>query len=183
MSDIHTQTMSILLCKKCGLYKSADRKVVGQYPAGICNIAFVGEAPGEQENISGKPFVGASGQFLRAEIDKAGIMKFAILNAVKCHPPENRPPTDEEIRKCHIFLSRQLRTLRPKVIVLLGRSAFKAVMGYDCKVTEMAGKIRRVKSGARVVVLPHPAAILRNRPAYIQLWNTGIELIKRLVKS
>ena len=174
--------MGILLCKKCGLYKSANKKVVGQYPFGRCDVAFIGEAPGEQENITGKPFVGISGRFLRREIEEAGIIHFAILNAVKCHPPDNRPPTDAEIKACHLFLSRQLKTLKPKVIAILGRSAFKAVMGYECVIGDWACKTKKIKSGAIVVVLPHPAAILRNRPAYITLWDTGMKLVKKLVK-
>jgi DNA polymerase len=182
--NLNTITYGILLCKKCQLSKSANRKVVGDLPvSGKCEVVFIGEAPGYHEDIAGKPFVGQSGKFLRNELYEAGMKNYAILNAVKCRPPDNRRPTDDEVAACHLFLKRQIGCLRPKVIVLLGRTAFKAVMGRECNIVEQANSPPIMKYRAWVVTMPHPAALSYSRAKYEPLWRLGIKTIRRLVRK
>lgn len=123
------------------------------------DVLFVGEAPGRDEDLQGKPFVGRAGKLLDKWIDEIGIEKYAIINIVKCRPPNNRVPTKEEINACLPHFINQVKELNPKLIVSLGRIACTVLIGRS-EVTENIGKIFKTKYG-RVIVFPHPSYVLR----------------------
>jgi len=124
MNTLKSINEEILSCQKCGLYKTRTHAVPGDGNMNA-DIMFVGEAPGKAEDIQGKPFVGAAGKFLDellAEIDLKRSDIF-ITNIVKCRPPNNRDPQDNEISVCWPYLEEQVKLIKPKLIITLGRYA------------------------------------------------------------
>lgn len=154
-------------CRRCRLHESRTRIVFGDGNP-QARIVFVGEGPGAEEDAQGLPFVGRAGQLLTAMIEntaqREGIpLKRAdvyICNVVKCRPPENRTPRPDEIETCSPFLFRQLRVIRPKVIVALGATAARALLGAREGVTKLRGKWYRWEN-IPVMVTYHPSFLLR----------------------
>ena len=131
-------------------------------------IMLVGEAPGAQEDESGKPFVGRAGKFLESVLDDNGVNRESVFitNVLKCRPPSNRRPDDDEIKSCMPYLSEELRKVRPKIVVALGFVAIKAITGSSEKLGEIIGReIDVVLDGMKLRVVPcyHPSAAMRNR--------------------
>lgn len=162
MNPINELKTKIENCRLCALSQSRRNFVFGdgnpQSP-----ILFIGEAPGEQEDLRGIPFVGRAGQLLDkllAEIDLQRSDVF-IANVLKCRPPANRDPLPEEIALCEPYLHEQIRIINPKVIVALGRIAGKTLLKKDLALKEMRGKTLQYQ-GVDLMVTYHPAAILRN---------------------
>ncbi len=126
-------------------------------------VMFVGEGPGEQEDIQGEPFVGPAGKLLDSYLEAIGLdrERVYIANTVKCRPPQNRDPKDEEMECCMPFLRRQTKLIDPDIIVCLGRVAACKLIGADFKVTRQHGQwIKRGKF--YMMGTFHPAALLRN---------------------
>lgn len=149
----------ILDCTACDLCKSATRKVIGRGSKDP-TILFIGEAPGAKEDETGVPFVGPSGKQLNKMVEYLSIIKedYAIVNAVKCRPPNNRNPTTQEIYACKPFLKEQIKSLNPKIIILLGNISEKAISIMPLE----RGKIYTF-SGRIVIKVYHPAALLYQR--------------------
>ncbi len=158
----------IMRCKRCPLYKTRKNPVPGE---GRCDaeIMFVGEAPGAREDETGRPFVGAAGKLLTELLEGIGVKRedVYITNVVKCRPPGNRDPTEEEIAACSPYLLRQIKAIKPKIIVALGRHAAKFLYGQAglkwVNMTRMHGKIYdAVISGVEIKLMAtyHPAAAL-----------------------
>ena len=183
----------ILKCTRCPLYKSVNKKVVGD---GNINseIVFIGEAPGREEDLQGKPFVGKAGKLLTEMIENVLGLKrkdVYITNVLKCRPPNNRDPKIEEINACSIFLEKQLEIIKPRVIVCLGRFSTAWVLKYfgitkdfDFKISKYRGKVIKVnKWGREVIIFPtyHPAAILY-RKNLIEEYKKDFEKIRELLK-
>ncbi|MDR0309442.1 MAG: uracil-DNA glycosylase [Candidatus Methanoplasma sp.] len=152
-------------CRLCGLCEGRTRLVL---PSGDLNspIVFVGEAPGEREDLSGKPFVGKSGKLLDSIMEEEGVdrSKVMITNTVKCRPPNNRDPTKEEMKACRPFLDHELSGR--KVIIGLGKSACRDLLGYEGKMGDIVNKKMSIKvMGKDVLFIPtyHPAACIYNR--------------------
>lgn len=152
-----------LQCQKCDLAKTRHNVVFG---VGVpdAEILFIGEGPGENEDLQGEPFVGKGGmlldKFLTA-IDLSREKNIYIANMVKCRPPHNRDPSQEEIDACIGYLRKQTALLKPKIIVCLGRIAACALMEKNFKVTKQHGQwIER--NGIAMMGTFHPAALLRN---------------------
>ena len=129
---------------------------------------LVGEAPGAQEDESGKPFVGRAGKFLESVLQDNGVDRKSVFitNVVKCRPPGNRRPDEDEIRSCRPCLTDELRKVRPKIVVALGFTAIRALTGSSEKLGEIIGKETDVDfDGMALKVMPcyHPAAAMRNR--------------------
>lgn len=127
------------------------------------DLMFVGEGPGEQEDLAGEPFVGRSGQLLdRLMLEEMGITRrdCYIANVVKCRPPGNRDPLPDEIAACRPFLEAQLEIIDPKVVVTLGNFATKLLLGTTEGITRLRGKAYPV-GGRSLVPTYHPAAVLR----------------------
>ena len=149
------------ICDKCPLGKTKTNTVFG---CGNQNarLMFVGEAPGEQEDKQGIPFVGAAGKLLDKYLDAVEILRdeVYIANILKCRPPHNRDPLPEEGDACIGFLREQVKLIRPEIIVCLGRISAMRLIKPDFKITREHGVI--VKKGAfAMTAVYHPAALLR----------------------
>lgn len=154
-------------CMKCGLSKGRKSVVGGDGPLDAA-IAFIGEAPGEREDAMGKPFVGRSGKFLDSVLAANGIerRKVFITNVVRCRPPGNRRPSEEEMQSCRPFLLDELRKVRPKVVVTLGASALHSLTGFSGKLGEVVGEEQELTlSELQFSLVPcyHPSVAMRNR--------------------
>ena len=155
-----------LLCEKCPLREGRTQVVFG---VGNRNakVLFIGEGPGEQEDLQGKPFVGRSGQYLDKLLASVGLTRekdLYIGNIVKCRPPHNRDPLPEEQDACIDWLRAQTALIKPKIIVCLGRIAAMKIIRSDFKITKEHG-IFYEKNGVLMMATLHPAALLRNPAA------------------
>jgi len=167
-------------CRLCGLHAGRGKIVM---PSGDLDsrVAFVGEAPGENEDYWGKPFVGRSGKLLDRILNEEGVprSKIMITNTVKCRPPNNRDPTEEEMRICRPFLEYELSS--KDIIVCLGKSACRSLLGYTGKMGDVVNKRMAANIGGRIVtVIPtyHPAACIYNRDSVEGLRET-IRAVKK----
>ena len=156
-------------CERCGLCQTRHNVVFG---VGVedADILFIGEGPGEQEDLTGIPFVGPAGKLLDEMLSIIDIDRKEncyIANIVKCRPPHNRDPKPEEQEACIGYLREQVRLIRPKIIVCLGRIAAQRLMDPDFRVTRQHGQFIN-KKGTRMMGTFHPAALLRN-PDFIPL--------------
>ncbi len=156
-------------CCRCRLCKTRTNVVFGEGDPQT-NLMFVGEAPGEQEDLQGRPFVGRAGQLLTKFLNLYGVSrdKVYITNVVKCRPPNNRNPAPDEIEACYPFLEKQIELIAPEVILCLGAFAARTILNLPEKtpISRIRGKEHRVKFREReIVVIPtfHPAYLLRNR--------------------
>ncbi len=151
-------------CYKCGLGKTRKNTV---FSDGSANspILLIGEAPGADEDKAGVPFVGRAGRLLTKLIEDAGLSRqkdFYICNTVKCRPPENRVPADEEKQMCENFLIGQIKIVKPKVIVLCGATSAKSFLGGKIKISEARGRWYKVLDNIDATVIFHPSYLLRN---------------------
>ncbi|MGN0478206.1 MAG: uracil-DNA glycosylase family protein, partial [Hominenteromicrobium sp.] len=152
-----------LNCRKCGLCETRTNVVVGVGNPGA-KILFIGEGPGENEDLQGEPFVGRGGQLLDkmlAAVDLDRKTNIYIANIVKCRPPKNRDPLPEEQEACIGWLRNQVALIRPKIIVCLGRIAAMRIIKPDMKITKEHGQFFE-KNGTLLMATLHPAALLRN---------------------
>ncbi|MGA1974131.1 MAG: uracil-DNA glycosylase [Conexivisphaerales archaeon] len=152
-------------CTKCDLCRGRTNAVPGEGPANA-RIMLLGEAPGRTEDSTGRPFAGQAGRMLDRALSKAGLKRedVFITSVVKCRPPENREPDDDEIEACKSFLERQVDALKPKVIVLLGRVAYLSLTGRKSSIQRgPAGPYR----GAVLYATCHPAVALHGRPRWL----------------
>ena len=159
-------------CLKCELGKTRKNFVfgVGDFNA---SLLLVGEAPGEQEDLSGEPFVGRAGKLLDkmlSAINRSRENDVFICNVLKCRPPDNRDPSKEEISKCEPYLVNQIDLIQPKLIVALGRVAGKTLLGVDKSLKDMRNTIHSYH-GTNLIVTYHPAALLRNSNWKPDAWN------------
>ena len=167
-------------CRACALCDSRTQTVfgVGHWQA---HWMVVGEAPGEQEDLSGEPFVGAAGQLLdrmlaalsltRAEDGPAPpAQRVYIANTLKCRPPRNRNPVAEESAQCEPYLVRQIQLLQPRLILAMGRFAVQSLLRSDEPIGRLRGRVHRYQ-GVPLVVTYHPAYLLRNLPDKAKAWE------------
>lgn len=150
-------------CAKCGLCKTRHNVVVGVGNP-EADVLFIGEGPGENEDLQGEPFVGRAGKLLDkmlTAVDLDRNKNIYIANIVKCRPPQNRDPKPEEQEMCIEWLRSQVRLIKPKIIVCLGRISAQKLIDPNLKITKEHGKF--IKKG-NFLMMPmfHPAAILRN---------------------
>lgn len=151
-----------LECRKCDLCAQRNHVVFGVGPRDA-EILFVGEGPGQQEDLLGEPFVGAAGHFLDDMLSIIGLGRHNcyIANIVKCRPPQNRDPLQIEQDACMPWLRMQTRLLRPKIIVCLGRIAAMKLIREDFKISREHGQWTE-KGGIWFTALYHPSALLRD---------------------
>jgi DNA polymerase len=149
----------IKTCYRCPLAGGRTKTVPGEGP-GRAGLLLVGEAPGKDEDRAGLPFVGRAGSVLDRALKEAGIdrAEVFITNVVKCRPPDNRRPKKEEVEACRPYLESQIEIVGPKVVILMGNAATKAVLGVE-GVTNLRGQL----FSDLFLVTFHPAAVLRNR--------------------
>lgn len=174
-------------CKRCELHKDANCRVFGTGNT-KAEIMFIGEAPGADEDKHGVPFIGQSGQLLRAEMKEAGIndQEVYITNTVKCRPKDNRDPAPEEMQACSSFLQSQIKLIKPKVIVAVGRHAIRAVTGSKDKITKIRGTHLSTPFLQSAIVIPiyHPSYVMRNlhtqTQAVLNEFRRDLKYIKEL---
>ena len=149
-------------CRNCSLWEGRTNVVFG-VGSRQAEVLFIGEGPGENEDLQGEPFVGRGGKLLDDMMGAIGLKRrdVYIANIVKCRPPQNRDPMNTEIEACIGYLRNQVALLRPKIIVCLGRIAATRVIQEDFKITRDHGKWYE-KNGVWVTALFHPAALLRD---------------------
>jgi DNA polymerase len=166
--SLHAQIQG---CQRCGLCARIHNKVPGQGNAGA-RLMFIGEGPGADEDLQGLAFVGAAGQLLTKMIAAIGLERreVYICNVVKCRPPGNRVPSPEEAAACLPFLRAQVALVRPRVIVLLGATAARAVLGDQVRITRDRGKWVERK-GVWIMPTYHPAALLRDESKKRDAWH------------
>ncbi|HHV59241.1 MAG TPA: uracil-DNA glycosylase [Clostridiaceae bacterium] len=167
-------------CQKCVLAKTRTNVVIGR---GNINapVMFVGEGPGEQEDKQGLPFVGAAGKLLDLLLDAMMFKKedYYICNIVKCRPPGNRVPTDEEAESCLPYLRQQVRLTRPKIIVCLGSTAARFIIDRSARITNIHGQWFERK-GFSIMPTFHPAALLRDESKKALMWEDVKKVKQRL---
>ena len=167
-------------CTRCVLHRTRTNTVFGE-GSPDADLAFVGEGPGEDEDLSGRPFVGRAGQLLDRMIAAMGLTReqVFICNVVKCRPPQNRAPAPDETAACWGYLVRQLQIIRPKTIVTLGNPATKALLDTRTGITRLRGtwqQLPEIGDGlGGIAVMPtfHPAYVLRQYTADIRgkVWS------------
>lgn len=169
-------------CRRCSLYRTRTHAVPGEGSPNA-RLVFIGEAPGREEDLQGRPFVGAAGQLLTKMIQAMGFRReeVYICNVLKDRPPNNRPPEPEEMAACVPFLERQLAIIQPQVICVLGATAAKALIGPHVSITKVRGSVLDYR-GIPLVPTFHPAYLLRNPPAKKDAW-ADLKRVKQLLSS
>jgi len=182
LSSLSTIAKAVEACTRCPLYKTANRGVPGEGAANA-RLVCVGEAPGANEDETGKPFVGQAGQLLTkilAAVDLTREEVF-ITNVVKHRPPGNRNPAPGEIEACSPYLVRQLELIKPKVIVAFGTFAAQTLLNTKTPIGKLRGEVHRYH-GIPLVVTYHPAALLRNPSWKRPTWE-DVKLARRILDS
>lgn len=170
---------SIIGCKKCKLCNNRNNIVFGTGNKNA-RIMFIGEGPGADEDREGIPFVGKAGKLMNMAFDGIGINREEayIANIVKCRPPSNRNPEDDEAASCLDYLRNQVMLVKPKIIVLLGSVALKNILGKEYGITASRGKWIE-KKGILYMPTWHPAALLRDDSKKIEFWQDLKQVVKR----
>ena len=167
-------------CRLCPLCESRTNAVIGR-GCREADILFIGEGPGENEDLQGLPFVGKAGKLLDYAL--CGLMypedSYYIANIVKCRPPNNRAPFDEEAALCLPFLRRQTRLIAPRIIICLGAVAIKHIIGREHKITQIRGEWFERK-GISITSTFHPAALLRDDNKKAPMWQDLKKARRRL---
>ncbi len=164
IADLDELKALVESCKRCGLCKNRSKTVVSRGNP-EAKLMIIGEGPGQQEDLTGFPFVGKAGQLLDKILASANIDKdrdVYICNVVKCRPPGNRVPEPNEVEKCRPFLDAQIAIVKPKLILLSGGTALQAVLKSKDPISRVRGKWFPHQSGAKVMPVFHPSYLLRN---------------------
>ena len=166
-------------CRKCRLCETRKNVVFGVGNRET-DIMFIGEGPGADEDIQGIPFVGKAGKLMNCAFEAIGLKRedVYIANIVKCRPPNNRNPQDDEAENCLDYLRNQVILVKPKIIVLLGSVALKNILGKEYGITASRGKWLERKG---ILYMPtwHPAALLRDENKKIDFIKDLKQVIKR----
>lgn len=178
--DLAAVASEVFSCRKCVLHKTRHKTVPGQ-GSSAPDILFIGEGPGEDEDLQGLAFVGRAGKLLTRLVERMGYRReeVFIANIVKCRPPGNRRPLPEEIQACRPYLERQIACLRPKVIVLLGGTALAGLITEEAKISRVRGRWMEYQ-GIPVMPTFHPSYLLRNQSAMWDVWADMQLVLERL---
>jgi DNA polymerase len=172
----------VAACRKCEIAATRNRSVFGEGDP-RARLLFVGEAPGADEDRTGRPFVGRAGQLLTKIIQSIGLERSEvyIANVLKCRPPGNRTPRPDEVENCFPYLHLQIAGIRPQVICTLGAPAARALLGLKGGISAHRGRVFRYEG---IVVVPtfHPAYLLRNPAEKIKVWR-DIQLVAKLLQK
>lgn len=169
-----------LACTKCPLAEARTQVVFGVGDP-LADVLFVGEGPGEQEDLTGEPFVGRAGRLLTSLIEGIGLTRgdVYIANVVKCRPPGNRDPLPLEIDSCRPYLEAQIAFIEPRVVVTLGNFATKLLLDTKVGITKLRGQELPFRGDAVLVPVLHPSAVLRNGGAALAQARSDFVTIKR----
>lgn len=164
LATLRAMDRTVGRCDRCGLCKTRNRVVVGQgLPSAV--VMFIGEAPGENEDREGLPFVGRAGQYLKKLFRETGGQGqwCYITNTVKCRPPDNRKPTQEEMAACRTWLLSQIAVIKPRIIVCVGQIAAQAMLKTKrtAKLGDLRGRWFDGDDGKRVRVIHHPSFLMQ----------------------
>ena len=171
-------------CQRCKLSKHRSKIVFGTGNP-CARLMLIGEAPGREEDLQGQPFVGDAGMLLTRLILKMGMKRedVYIANIIKCRPPMNRDPEEEEIATCREFIDRQIQIIKPQVIMTLGRIALQALMGMpNLRITAARGHFYDYK-GIPLMPTFHPAYLLRNPKDKVLTWADAQKVMARLAHA
>ncbi|NPA03679.1 MAG: uracil-DNA glycosylase [Epsilonproteobacteria bacterium] len=161
-NDLESLRKVVLKCQKCDLAQTRHNVVFGEGNPNA-KLMFVGEAPGENEDLTGRPFVGRAGQLLTKMIENVLEIKRSevfIANIVKCRPPNNRVPTPQEVKECIPYLHKQIELVDPKIIVALGATSYRHLTLDKTPISKVRGKV--MKFGDRYLIPTfHPSYLLR----------------------
>jgi uracil-DNA glycosylase len=169
-------------CKRCKLYR-ARRTIVFGEGNDKAELMFIGEGPGYDEDVQGRPFVGRAGQLLTKIIESINLprQEVYITNIVKCRPPQNRNPEPDEIQSCNPFLMKQITVIQPKIICALGTFSAQTLLKTDTKITALRGKLFDLE-GIKVIPTYHPAFLLRNPERKREVWE-DMKKIAELIQT
>jgi DNA polymerase len=162
-----------LTCERCNLRAGCAGVVFGEGNPGA-RLMLIGEGPGAEEDLQGRPFVGKAGQLLDQILAAINLDRFThtyIANVVKCRPPGNRAPKPEEAGQCLPWLYRQIELVSPDLIVLLGSTALQNLIDPEARITKMRGEWLVSKSGIKIMPTYHPAALLRDMSKKRPVWE------------
>lgn len=177
MPNLEEIQKQVKVCKKCELCNTRTNAVPGKGYS-KAEIMLIGEAPGRSEDKKGEPFVGAAGKKLSIALEHAGISRehVYITNIVKCRPPQNRIPFEKEEKSCESFLKSEIEIIKPKIICIMGNTAYHSLLGGD-NIVKNRGKTIQ-KDGVKYFLTVHPAATIYNQ----SLLNFLKKDMKKLVK-
>ncbi len=158
-------------CTRCPLHQGRTQVVFG-VGSPDSPLMIVGEGPGEQEDLQGEPFVGKAGQLLTKMLAAIGLRRedVYITNIVKCRPPNNRTPLDEEMDACIPILRQQFAVIRPRLLLTLGAAATRAIIDRNARITKIRGQWFE-RHGVRMMATYHPAYLLRNPAKKVEAWE------------
>jgi len=182
--DWPTLKDSVAACTACGLYAKRKQTVFGVGDE-HADWLFVGEGPGAEEDAQGEPFVGQAGQLLDNMLAAIALKRGTnvyIANIVKCRPPGNRNPQQEEAQACAHYLHRQIDLLQPKLIIALGKVAAVNLLGRDASIASLRGQVHDYR-GIPLIVTYHPAYLLRTLPDKAKAWEDLCFAVNAMQKS
>jgi len=168
-------------CTRCRLHAQGRRQIVFGVGNPEADLMFVGEAPGGDEDIQGIPFVGRAGQLLTKIIEAIDLKRedVYIANVIKCRPPGNRNPEQDEVETCEPFLFQQIDIIKPKVVVALGTFAARALLRTLDPISRLRGRVYDYR-GAKLIPTFHPAYLLRNPASKREVWE-DMKVVRRLL--
>ncbi len=184
LEDISTLRKQVINCEICNLSTTRKKSVFGEGNL-ESDIMIIGEAPGREEDESGIPFVGRAGKLLDEILFYLGLdrNKIFITNIVKCRPPENRNPLNEEISACKNYLKEQISHIKPKLLILLGKVAANSILHKDMSMSDMRRRIfNENEYDLPIFVLYHPAFILRSPLQKKNLWE-DIKFLENYIEN
>ncbi|MEW6087517.1 MAG: uracil-DNA glycosylase [bacterium] len=169
-------------CFRCEISKSRNNLVFGTGNPDT-RIMFIGEAPGRDEDLQGKPFVGRAGQLLTKIIESIGLKReeVYIANILKCRPPNNRDPEPDEINNCEQFLKQQIEIIQPEIICSLGRISAQALLKTQAPISRLRGQFF-IYENIKLIPTFHPAYLLRNPHDKIKVWD-DMKKIKEILDN
>ena len=179
--NLETIRQDVIQCTKCDLCKTRTNSVPGKGNFDS-DVIFVGEAPGRNEDSKGEPFVGVAGKKLSLALENAGISRdeVYITNTVKCRPPKNRVPSTIERETCQEYLQKEIEIIQPKIICVLGNTAFGSILG-GTEITKFRGKVGR-KGKQLYFITIHPAATIYNQEL-IKVLKEDIKKLFELIRE
>jgi uracil-DNA glycosylase family 4 len=171
-------------CQRCRLH-SSRRNIVFGVGNPDARLVFVGEAPGADEDVQGEPFVGKAGQLLTRIIEAIKLKRSEvyIANVVKCRPPGNRDPQDDEIQTCIPFLKKQLEVIQPRIICTLGRHSTQSLLETREGITALRGRFHELQNGMKVMPTYHPSFLLRYPEKKRETWEDMQKVQKEYLAS
>lgn len=180
LNELHQKCQN---CQKCELHQTRTNCVFGVGNENA-TLMFVGEAPGEQEDLSGTPFIGRAGKLLDKYLELVGIDrdKVYIANMLKCRPPKNRDPKEEEQDMCIEYLREQVKIIRPKMIVCLGRISAMRLIRPDYKITKEHG-VWVKKGDFEMTAVYHPSLLLRGNVTYKEQMLEDMKVIAKKLRE